>query len=141
MLLLISLVLVIVVVYCSNSLHFLISKLSLYYNTFISPTLKINKTTDSLTLKPTYHHIFLLCVCVSLWAGVQSSEVMVAQLTTQMLVMLVQIALILVFMFPVFQLPCKGSMLWVVLLSVLQGFCGMTFGGLDGIIQKSLDGS
>ncbi|KAG0718897.1 hypothetical protein GWK47_051584 [Chionoecetes opilio] len=40
----------------------------------------------------------------------------------------VEIALILVFMFPVFQLPCQGSMIWVVLLSVLQGFCGMTFG-------------
>lgn len=66
---------------------------------------------------------------------------MLAHLMTQMLVMLVQIALILVFMFPVFQLPCEGSMVWVVFLSVLQGFCGMTFGALEGIRQKGFGGS
>ncbi|XP_063608596.1 ABC transporter G family member 20-like [Penaeus indicus] len=69
-------------------------------------------------------------------AGVQSSEVMLAHLTTQMMVMLVQIALILVFMFPVFQLPCEGNMLWVVLLSVLQGFCGMTFGLMTSALSN-----
>lgn len=69
-------------------------------------------------------------------SGVQSSEVMLAHLATQMLVMLVQISLILVFMFPVFQLPCKGSMLWVVLLSVLQGFCGMTFGLMTSALSN-----
>ncbi|XP_042891454.1 ABC transporter G family member 20-like [Penaeus japonicus] len=69
-------------------------------------------------------------------AGVQSSEVMLAHLTTQMMVMLVQIALILVFMFPVFKLPCEGNMLWVVLLSVLQGFCGMTFGLMTSALSN-----
>ncbi|XP_045128416.1 ABC transporter G family member 20-like [Portunus trituberculatus] len=69
-------------------------------------------------------------------SGVQSSEVMLAHLATQMLVMLVQISLILVFMFPVFQLPCKGSMVWVVLLSVLQGFCGMTFGLMTSALSN-----
>ncbi|KAK4293915.1 hypothetical protein Pmani_033424 [Petrolisthes manimaculis] len=69
-------------------------------------------------------------------AGVQSSEVMLAHLATQMLVMLVQIALILVFMFPVFQLPCEGNMIWVVLISVLQGFCGMTFGLMTSAISN-----
>ncbi|MPC29718.1 ABC transporter G family member 20 [Portunus trituberculatus] len=69
-------------------------------------------------------------------ASVQSSEVMLAHLATQMLVMLVQISLILVFMFPVFQLPCKGSMVWVVLLSVLQGFCGMTFGLMTSALSN-----
>lgn len=69
-------------------------------------------------------------------AGVQSSEVMLAHLTTQMMVMLVQIALILVFMFPVFQLPCEGNMLWVVLLSILQGFCGMTFGLMTSALSN-----
>ncbi|ROT85072.1 putative ABC transporter G family member 23-like [Penaeus vannamei] len=70
-------------------------------------------------------------------AGVQSSEVMLAHLTTQMMVMLVQIALILVFMFPVFQLPCEGNMLWVVLLSILQGFCGMTFGLMTSALSNA----
>lgn len=69
-------------------------------------------------------------------SGVQSSEVMLAFLATQMLVMLVQITLILVFMFPVFQLPCEGSMVWVVLLSVLQGFCGMTFGLMTSAVSN-----
>ncbi|KAK4297956.1 hypothetical protein Pmani_029656 [Petrolisthes manimaculis] len=68
--------------------------------------------------------------------SVQSSEVMLAHLATQMLVMLVQIALILVFMFPVFQLPCEGNMIWVVLISVLQGFCGMTFGLMTSAISN-----
>ncbi|KAK3868440.1 hypothetical protein Pcinc_026167 [Petrolisthes cinctipes] len=69
-------------------------------------------------------------------AGVQSSEVMLAHLATQMLVMLVQIALILVFMFSVFQLPCEGNMIWVVLISILQGFCGMTFGLMTSAISN-----
>nr|XP_045625785.1 ABC transporter G family member 20-like [Procambarus clarkii] len=69
-------------------------------------------------------------------SGVQSSEVMLAHLATQMLVMLVQIALILVFMFPVFKLPCEGNMLWVVLLSILQGFCGMTFGLMTSALSN-----
>ncbi|XP_071536858.1 ABC transporter G family member 20 [Panulirus ornatus] len=69
-------------------------------------------------------------------SGVQSSEVMLAHLTTQMLVMLVQIALILVFMFPVFQLPCEGNMVWVLLLAILQGFCGMTFGLMTSAISN-----
>ncbi|CAL4139268.1 unnamed protein product, partial [Meganyctiphanes norvegica] len=61
-------------------------------------------------------------------AGVHTSEVMLSHLVTQMVVMIIQIGLILVFMFPVFGIPCEGSMVLVILLSVLQGLCGMTFG-------------
>nr|XP_053640391.1 ABC transporter G family member 20-like [Cherax quadricarinatus] len=69
-------------------------------------------------------------------SGVQSSEVMLAHLMTQMFVMLVQIGLILVFMFPVFKLPCQGNMVWVVLISILQGFCGMTFGLMTSAVSN-----
>lgn len=69
-------------------------------------------------------------------AGVQSSEVMLAFLATQMVVMLVQIALILVFMFLVFEIPCKGNMAWVILISILQGLCGMTFGLMTSALSK-----
>ncbi|XP_068207094.1 ABC transporter G family member 20-like [Palaemon carinicauda] len=69
-------------------------------------------------------------------AGVQTSEVMLAFLATQMVVMLVQIALILVFMFLVFEIPCQGNIIWVILLSILQGLCGMTFGLMTSAVSK-----
>ena len=39
-----------------------------------------------------------------------------------------QTALVLVFMIIVFEVECKGDIEWVVILTILQGFCGMSFG-------------
>ncbi|XP_076032357.1 ABC-type transporter snustorr [Oratosquilla oratoria] len=70
-------------------------------------------------------------------AGVRPVEVMLAHILTQMVVMLVQIALILIFMFGVFDIPCKGSMLWVIFLAILQGLCGMTFGLMVSVVSDN----
>ncbi|KAA0191544.1 hypothetical protein HAZT_HAZT004598, partial [Hyalella azteca] len=64
----------------------------------------------------------------ALVAGVNNLEIMLAHLVTQLAVLIIQVAIILVFMFAVFNIPCEGSMSLVILLSLLQGLCGMTFG-------------
>jgi len=61
-------------------------------------------------------------------AGVNNMEILLSHLVTQLSVMLVQIALVMVFMFTVFHIPCLGNILWVILLAILQGLCGMAFG-------------
>ena len=61
-------------------------------------------------------------------AGVTSLEVMLAHVVAQFVVMVVQVALVLVFMIYVFDVPAKGPMVWIVGLTLLQGICGMAFG-------------
>ena len=39
-----------------------------------------------------------------------------------------QVALVLIFMIYVFEVPAHGPMIWVVSLTLLQGLCGMAFG-------------
>ncbi len=61
-------------------------------------------------------------------AGVTATEVMLAHVITQFVVMMVQVALVIVFMIYVFKVPAEGPMIWIVLLTILQGICGMAFG-------------
>lgn len=61
----------------------------------------------------------------SLVAGVTAFEFLLSHLLTQMLVLSVQIILLLIFTFLIFNIPCRGSFLWVVLLTYLQGVAGM----------------
>lgn len=64
----------------------------------------------------------------SLVAGVSSFEFLMSHVLTQLLVLIVQVTLLLVFTFLVFQIPSRGPFIWVVLLTLLQGSCGMAFG-------------
>ena len=68
-------------------------------------------------------------------SGVTPFEVVLAHLVTQTGILIVQITLILVFMFPVFNIPCEGNIFWVILMSFLQGLCGMCFGKQIIILQ------
>lgn len=61
-------------------------------------------------------------------AGVNVLELMIGHFFTQFFVMVVQIALSLVFMIVAFQVPCQGPPIWVILLTLLQGMCGMAYG-------------
>ncbi|KAK3107884.1 hypothetical protein FSP39_024401, partial [Pinctada imbricata] len=61
-------------------------------------------------------------------AGMSAFEVMLAHVFTQLFVMIVQVALLLVFVLAVFQVPYRGPLIWVILLALGQGFCGMTLG-------------
>ncbi|XP_068423797.1 ABC transporter G family member 20 [Clinocottus analis] len=61
-------------------------------------------------------------------AGVSSLETMLAHLFSQLLVISVQIVLLLLFILLVFKLPNEGSLALVVVLIVLQGITGISFG-------------
>ncbi|PIK48583.1 putative ABC transporter G family member 23-like isoform X2, partial [Apostichopus japonicus] len=61
-------------------------------------------------------------------AGVTPSEVLIAHVCTQCLIMLVQMTSVIIFIFVVFKVPLLGNVFLIVLLTALQGLCGMAFG-------------
>ncbi|XP_064173396.1 ABC transporter G family member 20 isoform X2 [Anguilla rostrata] len=61
-------------------------------------------------------------------AGVSSMETMLAHLLSQLFVISVQIILLLLFTLLVFKIPNEGSLFLVILLIVLQGVTGISFG-------------
>nr|XP_057914978.1 ABC transporter G family member 23 isoform X2 [Doryrhamphus excisus] len=61
-------------------------------------------------------------------AGVSSMETMLAHLFSQLLVISVQIILMLLFILLVFKIPNEGSLVLMVILIVLQGITGISFG-------------
>lgn len=69
----------------------------------------------------------------SLVSGVQTSQILLAHAINQVFVMMIQIFMVLGCTFFVFEIPSRGSFGWVVLLILLQGCTGMSFGKLLGI--------
>lgn len=65
-------------------------------------------------------------------AGVSPFEILFSHVVTQFVVMCGQTALVLIFMIAVFEVECKGDMFWVIILTILQGLCGMCFGKRPG---------
>lgn len=63
-------------------------------------------------------------------AGVSPGEILFSHVITQFVVMCGQTALVLIFMILVFGVECKGEIGWVIVLTILQGLCGMCFGEL-----------
>lgn len=61
-------------------------------------------------------------------AGVSPGEILFSHVVTQFVVMCGQTALVLIFMILVFGVECKGDIAWVIILTILQGLCGMCFG-------------
>ncbi|XP_015585499.1 ABC transporter G family member 20 isoform X2 [Cephus cinctus] len=61
-------------------------------------------------------------------AGVSPGEILFSHVVTQFVVMCGQTALVLIFMILVFDVKCKGDIGWVIILTILQGLCGMCFG-------------
>ncbi|TNM99469.1 hypothetical protein fugu_012502 [Takifugu bimaculatus] len=61
-------------------------------------------------------------------AGVSSLETMLAHLFSQLLVISVQITLLLLFILLVFNMPNEGSLVLIIILIVLQGVTGISFG-------------
>ena len=64
----------------------------------------------------------------SLVAGVTSFQFLISHILTQFLVLLVQVTFLMFFTFLIFGIQNRGSFLWVVLLTILQGCCGMAYG-------------
>jgi hypothetical protein len=63
-----------------------------------------------------------------LFTGVTPPELLFSHVVTQFVVMTVQTVMVLVFSFAVFGITCNGSLLWVIILTMLNGLCGMCFG-------------
>lgn len=61
-------------------------------------------------------------------AGVTPGEILFSHVVTQFVVMCGQTTLVLIFMILVFGVECKGDIGIVVVLTILQGLCGMCFG-------------
>ncbi|XP_026494519.2 ABC transporter G family member 23 [Vanessa tameamea] len=61
-------------------------------------------------------------------AGVSPGEILFSHVITQFVVMCGQTALVLIFMILVFGVKCNGNIAYVVMLTLLQGLCGMCFG-------------
>ncbi|RWS13298.1 ABC transporter G family member 20-like protein [Dinothrombium tinctorium] len=61
-------------------------------------------------------------------AGVNPLEFLAAHLLQQVFILIGQIAIMLFFTFYVFEMPNNGSMITAVVLIILQGICGMSFG-------------
>lgn len=63
-------------------------------------------------------------------AGVSPGEILFSHVVTQFVVMCGQTTLVLVFMLVVFGVTNNGNLCWVVVITLLQGMCGMCFGFL-----------
>jgi ABC-type transport system involved in cytochrome c biogenesis permease component len=61
-------------------------------------------------------------------SGVTGVEILFSHVVTQWCVMCFQTTLVLIFSFSVFELTLRGDLLWVVLLVLETGLCGMCFG-------------
>lgn len=61
-------------------------------------------------------------------AGVTPTEILFSHVVTQFVVMCGQTALVLVFMIIVFGVTNNGDIALVIILTILQGLCGMCFG-------------
>ncbi|RVE45990.1 hypothetical protein evm_009332 [Chilo suppressalis] len=61
-------------------------------------------------------------------AGVSPGEILFSHVVTQFVVMCGQTALVLLFMILVFGVENNGNIAYVIMLTILQGLCGMCFG-------------
>ncbi|KAI8423035.1 hypothetical protein MSG28_014123 [Choristoneura fumiferana] len=64
----------------------------------------------------------------SLVSGITGTEILFSHVSVQMFMMMIQAAVVLFIGFVFFDLTNNGPLGWVILLTVLNGFCGMTFG-------------
>ncbi|XP_069695762.1 ABC transporter G family member 23-like isoform X2 [Periplaneta americana] len=60
--------------------------------------------------------------------GMTPPELLFSHVITQLVVTTVQTIMVLVFAFAVFDIICTGSLLWVIIITMLTGICGMCFG-------------
>ncbi|XP_025989542.1 ABC transporter G family member 20 isoform X2 [Solenopsis invicta] len=64
----------------------------------------------------------------TLVSGLTGTEILFGQVITQFVVVLGQCLMVLVVSFAIFKVTCEGDIVWISLLSILTGVCGMTFG-------------
>ncbi|XP_013142145.1 PREDICTED: ABC transporter G family member 20 [Papilio polytes] len=64
----------------------------------------------------------------SLVSGITGTEILFAHVLVQMIVMIIQTAMVLILGFVFFGLTINGPVGWVIVLTLITGLCGMTFG-------------
>ncbi|CAH2059222.1 unnamed protein product, partial [Iphiclides podalirius] len=64
----------------------------------------------------------------SLVSGLTGTEILFAHVVVQMIVMIIQTVVVLLLGFVVFGLTINGPVGWVIVLTLITGLCGMTFG-------------
>jgi len=70
-------------------------------------------------------------------SGVTPFEFLMSHIVTQLCVIVVQVALLLIFTFLVFDIPSRGPFIWVILLTMAQAICGMEYGLLISSLCES----
>ena len=70
-------------------------------------------------------------------AGVQMTEVLVAHVVNQFTILIGQTGLVFFVMLVVFKIPCQGSLPLAILISLMQGLCGMSFGKSSCLLPHS----
>lgn len=68
--------------------------------------------------------------------GVQMSEVLLAHFVNQFTVLVGQTALVFILILSIFQIPCVGNVALALLITIVQGVCGMAFGEF---LSKNVD--
>lgn len=71
---------------------------------------------------------FEILIVLNFVSGVSPVEILSSHVVTQFFVMCGQTTLVLIFMILVFQVECKGNIVLVIFITILQGLCGMCFG-------------
>nr|XP_027195292.1 ABC transporter G family member 20-like [Dermatophagoides pteronyssinus] len=61
-------------------------------------------------------------------AGVTNFQFILSHLITQFFVLLVQVVLLMICVFPIYKIPYHGEFFFIFLLTLMQSFCGMSFG-------------
>ncbi|KAK7863239.1 hypothetical protein R5R35_001451 [Gryllus longicercus] len=61
-------------------------------------------------------------------SGITPVEILMSHVIVQFCLMVLQVAAVLVFSFPIFGVPNSGSVFWLTVLCLLTGFCGMCYG-------------
>uniref|UniRef100_A0A3Q2WZT0 ABC transporter G family member 23-like n=1 Tax=Haplochromis burtoni TaxID=8153 RepID=A0A3Q2WZT0_HAPBU len=102
------------------------------FTTFVTPGAVLRSTpyytcVGVIVAQESFSEFIEFCLSVFL-SGVSSLETMLAHLFSQLFVISVQIILLLLMMLLVFKNPNEGSLVLVIILIVLQGVTGISFG-------------
>ncbi|RZF47268.1 hypothetical protein LSTR_LSTR004977 [Laodelphax striatellus] len=70
-------------------------------------------------------------------SGITGVEILLAHVITQFVVMVGQSIMVVMFALFVFNITNKGEIIWILLLVILDGMCGMTFGFVVSCVTDS----
>ncbi|XP_018353531.1 PREDICTED: uncharacterized protein LOC108755150, partial [Trachymyrmex septentrionalis] len=69
--------------------------------------------------------------------GVRTEEILLSHVLIQSVVIIIHTAMIMLLIFPIWGLECKGSIFIVMVLMFLSGFCGLMYGFIISVTCKN----